>query len=52
MKIKIPFFKKKGKKREITLKMIERILILEENIYKKNLDIKLIEEITELYSVI
>ena len=51
MKIKIPFFKAKGKKRKITEKMITKLIILEENIFKRNFDYQLIEEITELYSV-
>lgn len=51
MKIKIPFFREKNKKRQISEKTIEKVIKLEEYVNNGNLTRKLIEDLTELYSV-
>ena len=49
MKIKIPFFKRK--KNKMSDNIIENLIKYEENIANNDFDIKLVENLTELYSV-
>lgn len=52
MKIKIPFFKEKNKTRQINDKIIETVIKLEDCINNGDFTRKIIEDLTELYSVI